>query len=744
MVIINKQWQQRIQPYVKDITVPLQYVHTASSDIHYIDSYKKRLLNRIKLNQAPWLHAVYVQQPKIKTEYLILVAHHLIIDAVSWDVLLYQIEDAYEGSVQVESKVHDQYMEWLKQTSKNSANKQYSRHERSDAKKIKKQTYQETINKILSYSRVASLGAATLNTYKNKATHQLTFSKKQTLRLHGNVHKTLNTTPEILLLVALVRSLISLAPMAIVNIDIESHGRDSKDNDFDLFGIVGWLTQLSPLSMHLSSSNMLIETIIAVKENYYAVKRSKKHSKNTRPLIAFNYLGGMTQSKLNLFDKTGEYLSLYASESLKRLHLLTFNCFIIDKKLSVHMGYCKKIFRPSDIKKISDRLIKYLNAILRVCENSRFAQFTPADFPLLKLPRKKYSELLEVGMGKLYGSAENIHKKIQTIYPLLPIQEGFYFHKQLDPSNDHYYIQSIYRLVGNVKPVLIEKACNIIVNTFVTMRTGFIQVSGENPVQFILRRCHVALHCHDLSAYDSKERQSRLDELINIDRQQRFDFSKPPLIRFYLIKLADEQNIFIIGHHHILLGGWSAALLMKHFFDCYDRLAKNKSYTAPAINSYEGYIRWIKSSNQFAARKYWRKLLEGFEFTSQLTLLPPHKHNKWLVPGEHHYRQVMIPRSLELNLKTLANRHKKTLNIIIQSAWVLLLMRYCQSRDIVYGVTASGRPNDLEGAESIIGPIISTLPGRISIKDDSARISSLFESVHDASIQRRRYLYTRL
>jgi non-ribosomal peptide synthetase component F len=84
-----------------------------------------------------------------------------------------------------------------------------------------------------------------------------------------------------------------------------------------------------------------------------------------------------------------------------------------------------------------------------------------------------------------------------------------------------------------------------------------------------------------------------------------------------------------------------------------------------------------------------------------------------------------------------------TLGTLVQGAWALVLSRYSGSEDLVFGVTVSGRPPALAGAESMIGLFINTLPLRVALPPDELLIRWL-QRLQAAQVDARRYEYTPL
>src|SRR5690606_32806798 len=70
-------------------------------------------------------------------------------------------------------------------------------------------------------------------------------------------------------------------------------------------------------------------------------------------------------------------------------------------------------------------------------------------------------------------------------------------------------------------------------------------------------------------------------------------------------------------------------------------------------------------------------------------------------------------------LRLLAERNRITLNTLVQGAWALLLSRYSGQRDVVFGATRACRRSSVPDAESIVGPLLNTVPVRVDVAPEA-------------------------
>ncbi|MBR8841250.1 MAG: non-ribosomal peptide synthetase, partial [Stigonema ocellatum SAG 48.90 = DSM 106950] len=94
-------------------------------------------------------------------------------------------------------------------------------------------------------------------------------------------------------------------------------------------------------------------------------------------------------------------------------------------------------------------------------------------------------------------------------------------------------------------------------------------------------------------------------------------------------------------------------------------------------------------------------------------------------------------------LQTVAQNHRVTLSTIVQAAWGLLLSRYSGEKDVVFGVTVSGRNASLSGVENMVGLLINTLPLRVQISPQEELIPTLVK-IQQLMLELQHYSYTPL
>jgi hypothetical protein len=332
-------------------------------------------------------------------------------------------------------------------------------------------------------------------------------------------------------------------------------------------------------------------------------------------------------------------------------------------------------------------------------------------------------------------------ENIQDIYELSPVQQGILFHSLYEPDLRLYFIQFSYRLQGRLNLAAFAQAWQYVATCHTALRTSFYWEDIDKPLQVV--HCHVNIPLDQLDWQDSPpaEQAQRLASFVEGDRKRGFDFSQAPLMRLTLIHLAEDSYQLIWSKHHLILDGWSSALVMKDFVECYQALCQGQAVPHLAGSCFGDYIAWLQQQDLTAAETYWRQELNGINAPTPLT----HLDVTPIAGQEEQYdeQQIKLSATTTTALQSLARQHQLTLNTLIQGAWAVLLSRYSCHTQVVYGCTVSARPIDLAGAEWMVGTFVNTLPVRVRV-DAEQMLLPWLQQLQAQQVEMRQYEYSPL
>ena len=158
---------------------------------------------------------------------------------------------------------------------------------------------------------------------------------------------------------------------------------------------------------------------------------------------------------------------------------------------------------------------------------------------------------------------------IESIYPLSTTQQGMLFHSTFSQTSNVYVETMQINLHGALDISTFKRAWQQAIDRHPVLRTFFVWQNRETPLQIVLRRVGSPWQEHNWSHLPASEQKFRLNALLKTDRTQGFDLSKAPLMRLILVKQSRNDYRFIWSNHHIILDGWSRALLLKEAFAIY-------------------------------------------------------------------------------------------------------------------------------------------------------------------------------
>ncbi|MFG3384112.1 amino acid adenylation domain-containing protein [Streptomyces sp. NPDC047999] len=299
--------------------------------------------------------------------------------------------------------------------------------------------------------------------------------------------------------------------------------------------------------------------------------------------------------------------------------------------------------------------------------------------------------------------------RIEDMLPLSPLQQGMLFHAVYDQeSTDVYTVQVSVTLRGPLETARLERAAAALLRRHPNLRAGFWHEGVPQPVQFVPAGVRTPLRFVDLTAGAVPPAEA-LRELERAEQAERFALHRPPLLRLVLARCGEGDHRLVVTVHHILVDGWSMPLLVKDLLALYEH--DGDTGALPAVRPYRDYLRWLGRQDAPAAEAAWRTALEGLEDASLVA--PPDPARRASRPGAH---RVELSAEAGARLAATARRLGTTPSTLIQCAWGLVLGGLTGRRDVVFGLTVSGRPDELPDVESMLGLFITTVPVRMTAR----------------------------
>ena len=334
-------------------------------------------------------------------------------------------------------------------------------------------------------------------------------------------------------------------------------------------------------------------------------------------------------------------------------------------------------------------------------------------------------------------------ENVESFYPLTPMQQGMLFHSISGGEREVFCQQLSCTLQGPLDVEAFSEAWRTVVDEHDILRTFFLWEGAKEPVQVVRERVELPLEFFDWRSASADEQRRQIEQFLVADRERGFDLMRAPLTRVALLRMADEEHEMLWTHHHILLDGTSVHRIIKAVFGHYEALVIRQPQRAPAGNvpPFSDYIRWLHRQDASAAKTHWREMLRGFtEPTALVACFGASTESRGVRVATE---TAVLPAKTYTKLAAFARSARVTVNTVFQGAWALLLSRYTDQGDVVFGATASGRPHDLPRSDDMVGIFINTLPVRAVI-DPRANLVEWLQSLQKQQARSRQFEYTPL
>jgi amino acid adenylation domain-containing protein len=301
--------------------------------------------------------------------------------------------------------------------------------------------------------------------------------------------------------------------------------------------------------------------------------------------------------------------------------------------------------------------------------------------------------------------------------PLSFSQERLWFLDQLDPGSPLYRISANYRILGHLDVGALEQSLNRIVERHAALRTSFPAVDGQ-PVQAIAVAQQVRLDFVDLTDHHEKQQKVAVQEALRAQQQLPFDLARGPLLRAALLRIREEEHVFLMSMHHIISDGWSMGILRQELSALYDSLSSHRPSPLPGLPiQYADYAVWQREWLQGEALQeqlaYWQRHLGGTLPTLQL---PTDRARPALQSYRGSVERLTLDSRLSRSLRSLSQTEDITLFMTMLAVFEILLRRYTGQDDIILGTVIANR-NRAE-IEGLIGFFANTLVLRTDLSGD--------------------------
>lgn len=325
----------------------------------------------------------------------------------------------------------------------------------------------------------------------------------------------------------------------------------------------------------------------------------------------------------------------------------------------------------------------------------------------------KYQQIktLVLHASSLTTEADSENVQYPVSFPLSYQQQAFLLHS-LQAKEDQGFLQLEFNIKGRVDPELMKKAWEQVLMQHPVMRASFHWDSPEDLHQTVDEKASLSWQFLDFTESEGAV-EERIADFKEADSKMNLDLRNTGGGRFALIKTGESDFLLIWTCHHILVDGWSGAIIVKDALLFYDALAGKKTITLDPVAHFRKYLDWKTEQDNKEARTFWKKMLQG---TS-----PPLFTDAGSQRSESHFQDLDIyPDSAITEALQKTSRHERlTINSVLQGLWMLTLASYFKSKEVALGLTLTGRSSDFPGIDRMTGLLMNVLPVSMKIDADS-------------------------
>ncbi|NIM16561.1 MAG: amino acid adenylation domain-containing protein [Candidatus Aminicenantes bacterium] len=704
-----------------------------------------RIQKSINLQQGPLVKLGLFKGAE--GDYLVMVIHHLVVDGISWRILLEDFEIGYlqavaGNEIRFQEKT-DSFKYWSQKLTEYSGT----------GKLLKELPYWREIEE----TRVRHIPVdheipREKRTFKHHDLVTVVLAEEQTHQLLTRVNRTYNTEINDILLTALGLAVKHWAGIDKILVNLEGHGREMVVEDVDITRTVGWFTTQYPVIMDMEKSEDLSYSIRNVKETLrciphkgigygilkYLTPSDKKGDMrfSHEPEILFNYLGKFAGETFGVIDGLSGLTDLNLEDwwnpELEIEQKIDIEGIVDGEELKLYFFYNKQEYQRDTIERLTETFKSNLEQVIDHCRTREKCQLTPSDLDCKNISVDDFDKMSDYIKHNIGEDME-----IEWIYPLSPMQNGMFYHSLRNKESNAYFEQFVFPLHGELDQSLFEDSINTLIERHNVLRTIFAHEGLDEPLQIVLKKREMRLHYEDISHLNEEGQAEYLEAFRRKDQERKFDLPRDLLLRFALFKTAPGEHRLLFTFHHTIMDGWCLAIILKELKRVYRLLEQGEPAQLEFVTPYSEYIRWLKKQDIEEGLQHWVKYLGTYDEPAVLTK-PGRvvKENQYQLE-EYHFT---IDEELTSAINKLAGRCQATISTVLQSVWGVLLQKYNNKGDVVFGTIVSGRPDEIAGFDQMVGLFINMIPVRIKSREGQ-KFSHLLKDLQVESVLLKKYEY---
>ncbi|KAJ5102461.1 hypothetical protein N7532_002990 [Penicillium argentinense] len=618
-------------------------------------------------------------------QYLILIAHHLVVDLVSWRIILGDLEALLAGDT---LQVGLPFQVWNKLQTE------------------KAMSYELDPEHVLPTEEISndfgfwSFGQETPNAVGDHDVRSVKVDQHTTSLLLYDANNAFNTEPVDLLLSAVFDAFLCIFPrrkgLTIFN---EGHGREPWSAEIDLSRTVGWFTTISPIHISRCIGSAPANIVRLVKDArrrlpsngwaYFASRYLNRkgigafQAHRSTMEVAFNYHGQFQQLErddslfhnVTLDGVCGKGLALPASA------IFDINVRIEDGLVYFFFSWNRHIAHQE---LIHGWITQVGPSLQSICDEltSMKTSSTLCDYEFLNLDYRGLEELESHVIPRIV-SANNA--AVEDVYPCSPMVDGILLSQLKEP--DLYKTSQVYKIRSRGPNTVsldgLAVAWQTVVARQPSLRTVFI--AGIDGMA-VFNQAVLKSYYGEVVLRKSQSEATALDMLKKLPPVD-YRRLKPPTV-------SDNCVICQLEMSHAITDGGSIGITLRDWARAY----AGSLSPCDLLETSRGFARALKSSPRTEKLAYWKTKLVGVEPCHFLHLSSAPQQDK----GISTY-SIDIGGEVFSQIRRFCEAQSITMGSLFQSAWALTLAACTGKDSVCFGYLASGRDLPIPGLEESIG-----------------------------------------